>query len=78
MNNLFDYIKRVLGKNSQRHGQIPDIATLKREHGDFKTYVVYDGENYHVINADGNCIEICRSLREVKTDMKGTIILKAG
>lgn len=75
MKNLFKYLKRLSGKdewqNTQRYRQIPDIATLKREHGYFEIYVVYDGEKYHVIDADGNCIEMCRNFREIKTELLG-------
>lgn len=48
MKSLFEYIKRLSGKdgqqNSKCHRQIPDLATLKKVYGYFDTDVNCDGE----------------------------------
>lgn len=82
MQTLFNYLKQLSSKDKRQntlcHRQMPDIATLKKEYSDYDVYVVFDGKIYYIIDADGNCIEMCCSLREVQTELgkKKTIIMK--
>ena len=79
MNNLFKYLKQLSGKNeqqnSQRLRQIQDIAAHTRVCGNYDLYVVLEDNIYNLIDADGNCIEKCRSIPEVQTDLSGKKIL---
>ena len=75
MTNLFKYLKQLSGKNerqnSHRLRQIQDIVTHTGVCGNYDLYVVLKGGICNLIDADGNCIEKCRSIPEVKTDLSG-------